>query len=210
MKIMLVVDHPYGAGAWDNTPHRRSFAVALAHAAQLGLTQAGHDVDLVDLHADGFNPVMSADDLAAWRLGAPSPDPLAADYQRRLLGADYLVLAFPIWWESMPAATKGFIDKVVAKGVAYHEGTGLRPMTNATKLRGVTLITVMSTPKLLYSTLFASAISKILLRGTFRKIGVGNLKWLSHAGVENQSPAKRQAMLDAVQTRFARLRSLSD
>jgi len=206
MKVMLVVDHPYGAGAWDNTPHRRSFAVALAHAAQLGLAEAGHDVDLVDLHADGFNPVMSADDLAAWRLGAPSPDPLAADYQRRLLAADHLVLAFPIWWESMPAATKGFIDKVVAKGIAYHEGSGLRPMTNATKLRGVTVITVMSTPKLLYSTLFASAISKILLRGTFRKIGVGNLKWLSQASVDRQSPAKRQKTLDATQAWFARLR----
>jgi len=206
MKVMLVVDHPYGAQAWDNTPHRRSFAVALAHAAQLGLADAGHDVDLVDLHADGFNPVMSAEDLAAWRLGAPSPDPLAADYQRRLLAADYLVLAFPIWWEVMPAPTKGFIDKVVAKGVAYHEGNGLRPMTNATKLRGVTLITVMSTPKPLYSALFANAISKILLRGTFRKIGVSNLTWLSHAGVENKSPAARQAMLDAVQARFAKLR----
>ncbi|MCL2652912.1 MAG: NAD(P)H-dependent oxidoreductase [Propionibacteriaceae bacterium] len=205
MKVMLVVDHPYGAQAWDNTPHRRSFTVALAHAAQLGLAAAGHDVDLVDLHADGFNPVMSADDLAAWRLGAPSPDPIAADYQRRLLAADHLVLAFPIWWEAMPAATKGFIDKVVTKGVAYHAGSGLRPMTNATKLRGVTLITVMSTPEALYRTLFSSAISKILLRGTFRKIGVGNLTWLSHAGAENKTPAARQQMLDAVQARFAKL-----
>ena len=205
MKVMLVIDHPYGAQAWDNTPHRRSFAVALAHAAHLGLTAAGHEVDLIDLHADGFNPVMSAEELAAWRLGAESPDPLAADYQRRLLAADYLVLAFPIWWEAMPAATKGFIDKVVAKGVAYHEGSGLRPMTNATKLRGVTLITVMSTPSLLYRIMFASAISKILLRGTFRKIGVGNLTWLSHAGVDAKSPAARQKMLDAVQARFARL-----
>jgi len=205
MKVMLVIDHPYGAKAWDNTPHRRSFTVALAHAAQIGLAAAGHDVDLVDLHADGFNPVMSADELTAWRLGAPSPDPLAADYQRRLLAADYLVLAFPIWWEAMPAATKGFIDKVVTKGVAYREGSGLRPMTNATKLRGVTLITVMSTPALLYRALFASAISKILLRGTFRKIGVGNLTWLSHASVDTKPLPARQTMLNAVEARFARL-----
>jgi hypothetical protein len=39
---------------------------------------------------------MSAEELVTWRAGAPSPDPLTADYQRRLLAADYLVLAFPI------------------------------------------------------------------------------------------------------------------
>jgi len=201
---MVVVDHPYGADAWDNTPHRRSFTVALAHAAIEGLQQAGHQIDLVDLHADGFNPVMSADDLAAWRQGAPSPDPTAADYQRRLLAADHLVLAFPIWWEAMPAATKGFIDKVVAKGVAYHQGTGIPPMTNATKLSGVTLITVMSTPTLLYRLAFGTAVTKILLRGTFRKIGVGHLAWVHHASVDRKTPAARQGILDATRQRFAR------
>jgi len=202
---MVVVDHPYTATSWENTPHRRSFTVALAHAAILGLTAAGHEIDLVDLHADHFNPVMSADDLGAWRQSAPSPDPLTADYQRRLLAADHLVLAFPIWWEAMPAATKGFVDKVIAKGVAYQPGTGLRPMINATKLTGVTLITVMSTPSLLYRAMFGSAISKILLRGTFRKIGVPNLTWLSHAGVDKKTTAQRQHMLDTVQARFTRL-----
>ena len=230
MRVMVVVDHPYGAGAWDNTPHHRSFTAALAHAACQGLEAAGHDVDLVDLHADGFNPVMSAGELAAWRQGVASPDPLAADYQRRLLDADHLVLAFPIWWESTPAATKGFIDKAVAKGIAYTEagqaagrpagsaettglddgkrapGNGLRPMVNATKLTGVTLITVMSTPMWLYRAVFSTAITKILLRGTFRKIGVPNLTWLGHSGVDKKTPAERQRLLDSVQRRFASLR----
>lgn len=205
MRVMVVVDHPYGAGAWDNTPHHRSFTAALAHAACQGLTRAGHQMDLVDLHADDFNPVMSAADLAAWRQGSTAPDPLTADYQQRLLAADHLVLAFPIWWESMPASTKGFIDKVVAKGVAYRPGTGIRPMINQTKLTGVTLITVMSTPALLYKTVFGSAIAKILLRGTFRKIGVPNLTWLNHANVEKKTPGQRDRLLDAVQSRFARL-----
>ena len=196
MDVMLVVDHPYGATAWDNTPHRRSFTAALAHAAHTGLTRAGHSVDLVDLHADGFDPVMSAADLAAWRTGAPSPDPLAADY---------LVFAFPIWWEAMPAATKGFFDKVVAKGVAYRQGTGLRPFTNLTKLRGVTLITVMSTPGPLYRIVFGGPITKIVFRGTFRKIGVKNLTWLNHAGVERKSASARDQALVAIERHFARL-----
>jgi len=202
---MVVVDHPYGIDAWDNTPHRRSFTAALAHAACQGLDAAGHEIDAIDLRADGFDPVMSAQELVAWREGAVSPDPVAADYQRRLLAADHLVLAFPIWWEAMPAGAKGFIDKVVTKGVAYGQGSGLRPMVHKTKLTGVTLITVMSTPTVLYRLAFGSAISRIVLRGTFRKIGVRNLTWLNHAGVERKAAAKRQKLLDAVERRFARL-----
>jgi putative NADPH-quinone reductase len=205
MKVMLVVDHPYGVDAWDNTPHRRSFTAALAHAAQLGLEEAGHDIDLIDLHGDGFNPVMSAEELSTWRAAAPSPDPLTADYQRRLLEADYLVLAFPIWWEAMPAPTKGFIDKVVAKGIAYHPNQGIPPMTNQTKLRGVSVITVMSTPGLAYRLIFGNPITKILFRGTFSKIGVKHLTWLNHPGSDRQTDQTRRQALTDIQRKFAAL-----
>ena len=39
---------------------------------------AGHEVDLIDLIEDGFNPVMTKDDLAGWRLKSVV-DPVAAD-----------------------------------------------------------------------------------------------------------------------------------
>lgn len=150
---------------------------------------------------------MSADDLRAWRTGATSPQTLTADYQRRLLLADHLVLAFPIWWEAMPATMKGFIDKVVAKDVAYGQGSGRRPMTNLTRLDGVTLVTVMSTPTFVYRLVFSSAVSRILLRGTFRKIGVGNLTWLNHSGVDRKSADARGRALQKIERRFSRIGS---
>ncbi|MCL2736493.1 MAG: NAD(P)H-dependent oxidoreductase [Propionibacteriaceae bacterium] len=205
MKVMLVIDHPYGADSWEDVPHHRSYTAALAHAAQVGLRRGGHEVDMVDLHADGFDPVMSAQDLAAWRTGSPSLDPRAADYQRRLLDADHLVMVFPVWWEAMPAATKGFVDKVVAKGVAYKQGAGLRPFTNLTALTGVTVVTTMSTPTLMYRIVYGSAVSRILLRGTFGKIGVKNLTWIPYASPERRTPEARKRGLDALENRFARV-----
>ena len=62
----------------------------LAAAAMRGVRGAGHEVDLIDLIEDGFNPVMTKDDLAGWRLKSVV-DPVAADYQRRLMEADHLV-----------------------------------------------------------------------------------------------------------------------
>jgi len=204
MKVMLVLDHPYGAQAWEDVPHHRSLTSALAHAAQAGLERAGHEVDLVDLHADGFDPVMSAQDLVAWRAGTVV-DPQAADYQRRLLAADHLVLAFPIWWEAMPALTKGFLDKVLGKGIVYHQGKGLRPMTHRTALTGVTLVTVMSTPTPAYRAVFGNPVVKIVFRGTFRKMGVRNLTWLNHGGLDRKTPQHRRRALTRVEQHFAAL-----
>jgi len=44
------------------------------------------------------------------------------DEQAKLLWADALILAFPLWWFSMPAILKGWIDRVYAFGFAYGVG----------------------------------------------------------------------------------------
>ena len=96
MRIMLVLDHPYTLTSADNVTHRRSFSGAVAAAVVRGADAGGHEVDGVDLAADGFQPSMSRDDLVAWRQ-AGVVDPLVEDYQRRLFEADHLVFVFPIW-----------------------------------------------------------------------------------------------------------------
>jgi NAD(P)H dehydrogenase (quinone) len=40
----------------------------------------------------------------------------------KLLWADALILQFPLWWFSMPAILKGWVDRVFAYGVAYGVG----------------------------------------------------------------------------------------
>ena len=42
--------------------------------------------------------------------------------QAKLLWADALILAFPLWWLSMPAILKGWVDGVYAYGFAYGVG----------------------------------------------------------------------------------------
>ncbi|MCL2467713.1 MAG: NAD(P)H-dependent oxidoreductase [Micrococcales bacterium] len=197
MRTLIVLDHPYEG----------SFTRALVDAATAGLTAAGGEVDLIDLHADGFDPVMHAADLAAWRHGE-SVDPMVADYQQRLLAADRLVLAFPIWWELMPAMTKGFLDKVLVKGVAYDQPkpNGLMK-PRLTKLTGVTLITVMSTPDILYRVVFGNPITKAVFRGTFRKIGVRHLSWRNHTNPAARTPAQRTAILARTTATFQKTAS---
>ncbi|SEJ25260.1 NAD(P)H-dependent oxidoreductase [Demequina mangrovi] len=204
MNTLIVFDHPYTRTASENVPHQRSFTAAMTAAAERGLERAGHHIDLIDLHADGFNPVMSADDLAAWRT-KKVVDPQVADYQRRVFAADRLVFAFPIWWESMPALTKGFLDRVLTKGIVYSEPKKGRPFVNhLDRLQGVTALTVMSTPQWIYRTVFGSPLTKMMFRGTFRKMGVKNLTWINESDPAGRTLEQRRASLAGIEARFAR------
>ncbi|MBS2537109.1 NAD(P)H-dependent oxidoreductase [Catenulispora sp. NF23] len=207
MRVLIVLDHPYTLASAEDVPHRRSFTAAVAAAAIRGAEAAGHEVDLIDLAADGFAPAMTAADLAAWRT-ARVVDPRVADYQRRLLAADHLVFAFPVWWEAMPAATKGFLDRVLTKGVLFEELSGAKgnPFRNLmTRLGAVTVLSVMTTPDKAYRWWFRDPMTKILFRGTFGKIGVKNLTWVNYDRVADKTPEQRRRMLLDTETRFAKL-----
>lgn len=205
MHVLAIFDHPYTAAAHDNVPHRRSYSAALLAAATRGLERAGHSVDVIDLVADGFDPVMREADLADWRTHAMT-DPLVIDYQARLAAADHVVFVFPTWWMSMPALTKGFLDKVLSTGFAFEEPKpGGALVRTLTRLGGVTVLTPMTTRFGLYRLWFARPGHRILFRGTFGLIGIKRLRWFSFEGPAQRTAAWRQAQLQRVENYFAAL-----
>jgi putative NADPH-quinone reductase len=207
MRILLVLDHPYTLASAANIRHHRSFSAAVAAAAVRGATEAGHEIDVIDLAADGFQPAMTRDDLTAWRQ-ARIIDPQVSDYQRRLAKADHLVFVFPVWWEAMPAATKGFLDRVLVKGMAFEELPNARgnPFRNLlTRLGGVTVMSVMTTPDKAYRWWYRDPLTKIMFKGTFAKIGIRNLKWINYDRVTERTPEQRERMLRDTESRFATL-----
>lgn len=207
MRVLMVLDHPYTLASADNVPHSRSFTAAVTAAAIRGATTAGHEVDLIDLAADGFSPTMTRQDLAAWRQGAVA-DPQVRDYQQRLLAADHLVFAFPVWWEAMPAATKGFLDRVLTKNVVFAElpeakGSPFRNLMP--RLQGVTVLSVMATPDRAYRWWYRDPLTKILFKGTFGKIGIKNLRWINFDRVADKTPDQRRQLLRDTERRFSAL-----
>jgi len=207
MKVLVVLDHPYTITSAENVPHRRSFSAAVAAAAIRGAVSGGHEVDLIDLAADGFRPAMTSEDLTAWRQGRVV-DPLVLDYQRRLLAAQHLAFVFPVWWEAMPAATKGFLDRVLTKGVMYEELADVKGnpfRSRMTNLSGVSVLSVMTTPDTAYRWWYRDPLTKILFKGTFAKIGVRNLRWTNYASVTSKTPQQRDQMLQQTEQAFATL-----
>ncbi|AAY91989.2 flavodoxin family protein [Pseudomonas protegens] len=123
MNVLIVHAHP----------EPQSFTAALRDQARSTLEAQGHQVQVSDLYAMNWNPVASAADFASrdnpdylvyaleQRLGVKNQS-IAADIQAeldKLLWADLLILNFPVFWFSVPAMLKGWIDRVLVSGVCY-------------------------------------------------------------------------------------------
>lgn len=113
-------------------PEQRSLNASLRDEGVGALRELGHQVELSDLYAMGWSPVVTAEDFAhdpADRLvvGAESKRAfvsgrLSGDVraeQDKLLRADAVIIQFPLWWYGMPAILKGWFDRVFVKGFAY-------------------------------------------------------------------------------------------
>ena len=194
MRIAIVFNHPYEG----------SFGNAILNSLSKGLRAANHEVDLMHLDNDGFNPVMSKEDLRAFVERKPV-DSQVIDYCERLRKADHLIFIFPIWWDLMPAMTKGFVDRVLTPGVVYDHhprGFGLVPLLK--NLRSVTIITTMNKPRLLYSLVIGNLIRKAMLKSVFRTMGYRNLEWLSYCSVKSVSQEKRLKWLADLENGYAK------
>ncbi|WP_455715313.1 NAD(P)H-dependent oxidoreductase [Anaerosporobacter sp.] len=193
MKTLIVYNHPYNG----------SFCHAILESVKKGALEAGNEVDVIDLDSDCFNPVMTGADLIAFK-NRQAIDEQSIDYINRLREADHLVIIFPIWWELMPAMMKGFVDKVIFPGSVYGyigSGHGLRTML--TNLKSTTVITTMNTPKLKYKYIYRNAIKNALIKGTFKKLGLKKVKWISFNMIKTSSEETRKKWLLNMEKKFA-------
>jgi NAD(P)H dehydrogenase (quinone) len=114
-------------------PEPHSFCTAMAHDARSRLTSRGDDVSFSDLYALDFDPVVRASDFterarqdylvyALEQRHALEHDTVAPDIRREvdaLMASDVLLLVFPLYWFSVPALIKGWIDRCFLSGAMY-------------------------------------------------------------------------------------------
>lgn len=129
MKILYLYCHPL----------EESFHAAIRDAGVAALRGAGHEVDLCDLYAEGFDPVLTAEgrrdyhDVAKNRAGLEG-------HVVRLQAAEALVLQFPTWCFGLPAMLKGWCDRILMPGVSFDlsDPANVKPLlTNIRHVIGV-------------------------------------------------------------------------
>lgn len=123
-----------------------SFVAAMRDSIVEELRTGGATVTESDLYAMNFNPVLSSKDFGTrknphhlvyaleqrhgYETGTLAPDILAE--VEKVLRADLLVFTFPIYWFSVPAILKGWIERVFLSGPFY----GGKRIYSAGSLRG--------------------------------------------------------------------------
>ena len=126
MNILIVYAHP----------EPRSLNGSLKDFSIKRLEDAGHTVQVSDLYAMNWKASLDQDDSIdrpagtrfdpshesrlAFENGRQSQD--IVQEQNKLRWADALILQFPLWWFSMPAILKGWVERVYAYGFAYGVG----------------------------------------------------------------------------------------
>jgi len=197
----------------------QSFTTAMKDEAVRTLEAAGHKVVVSDLYAMQFNPVASKADFAdpvnpdytvysleqrrGWETGM-----IAADIRQeveKLLACDLLIFSFPVFWFSMPAMLKGWVDRILLSGVTF----GGRRFYDQGGLRGKRALmaaTIGGREHMFgegaihgpFENLFSP-----LLRGTFGYVGMSVLKPFVGWHVPYIDDAARRAILDSYSSRLA-------
>jgi putative NADPH-quinone reductase len=98
-------------------------------AAIAGLQSAGHTVNVIDLAAEHFNPVMSTSEWNTYRQGNGDV-PVGLERDVALVkSAEIIVFVYPTWWGGLPAQLKGWLERVMLPGTAFvfNENNKVRP-----------------------------------------------------------------------------------
>lgn len=117
-------------------PEPQSFNGALLRTAVATLEAAGHQVQVTDLYGMPFEATSDRRNFTTVRdpayfkqqleeLYATEHAGFAATIEselQKLAWCDVMIWQFPLWWFSVPAVLKGWVDRVFAMGRAYGEG----------------------------------------------------------------------------------------
>lgn len=213
MNVLIVFAHP----------EPRSYGRALLDRGVATLREAGHAVVVSDLYAMGFNPVATGADFTERRF----PGQLQYDREQKLasqrrgfsddiqteidklLAWDLLILQFPLWWFSVPAILKGWIDRVFVNGTVYGAGGRRFDQGGLKGRRAMLAFTTGCFPEMMAPDGLLGERDVILWHlqyGTFGYAGLEVLQPFVAWSVQYSDEAQRQAGLDAY---AARLRGIA-
>ncbi|CCD22539.1 NAD(P)H-dependent oxidoreductase NDAI_0A03820 [Naumovozyma dairenensis CBS 421] len=123
-KVLIIFAHP----------DRRSLNGSLLDATVKRLESQGREVKVSDLYGMNWKSEITEDDfpethekgtrlkvvsesLNAFQHHKLTPDVVAE--QEKLKWADLVIFQFPLWWGTVPAILKGWVERVFSAGLAY-------------------------------------------------------------------------------------------
>lgn len=193
MRTLVVYCHPVP----------ESFCAAVRDVVVETLAKRGDEARLVDLYAEGFNPVLGPEERRQYNQRA-SDDPALKAHYEHLAWAEAVLFVYPTWWYGLPAMLKGWLDRVWVTDVAFRlpvDGGRIVSLVSHVKKLGV--VTTCGAPWWL-SFLMGQPGRKTILRGMGALMGKGcRTMYLAHYDMDRSTAESREAYLEKVRKRVA-------
>lgn len=184
MKPLIIYAHPFDG----------SFCHAVKEKIVETLKKKGEDYNIIDLYKDGFDPVMSGEDLRLYAKGETT-DPNVDKYLNLLSETSIIYLIFPVWWGVMPAILKGFFDKVFLpqRAYVYQKSGMLKAMFP--QIKKAVIFNTLGGPKLYHNLMLRFPVKRVVGNTTLKMIGVKNIEILQFDSMKKSSDKLRQKWL---------------
>lgn len=125
----------------NGNPNKKSLTSAICESFAKGARESGNKVKVLYLCDLKFNPVLKGDYSKDTSL-----EPDLKKSQKLILWANHIVFAYPIWWHTMPALMKGWLDKTFLPSFGFKYEQGKRKPTGLLKGRTAELIKTSGGP----------------------------------------------------------------
>ena len=182
-KIALITGHP----------DQLSYCAALSAAYREGAESGGAEVRHIDLSHMSFNPSLAFGYRQRIELEA---DLLAA--QETIRWAEHLVFVYPLWWGSVPAVLKGFIDRTFLPGFAYRYRENSPWWDKLLQGRSARLIVTLDTPSIFNRLIYRRAGHRVMKHNVLGFCGVKPVHITELTPVRGSSPEQRERWLSQV------------
>jgi NAD(P)H dehydrogenase (quinone) len=160
-KILIINGHP----------DKESFNYALSEAYKIGAKKSTAEIQEINIRELNFNPNLQFGYRKRTEL---EPDLLEA--QEKLKWADHLVLVYPIWWGSVPAIMKGFLDRVLLPGFAFNKRETSLWWNKCFTGKTARIICTLDQPAWYYKWIYRSPSHNAMKKLTLNYIGVKKVR----------------------------------
>ena len=185
MKNLLII---------NGHPNPKSYCRAVCEAYEAGAQSAGHQVQVLHLHELAFD--------LRFTNGYKKPlvvEPDIAHAQDLIRQADHIVLVHPVWWGSVPALLKGFLDATLLPGFAFQYKKDSPLWDKLLKGKTASIIYTADTPPWIYHWVFGAPSVQMLRKRVLGFCGIKTTEVKALGPLRHSSPEKRLLWLTEVE-----------
>lgn len=197
MRFLVVYCHPCP----------ESFTAAIRDTAVAALQDGGHELRVLDLYAEGFDPVMSAEERRAYHTAGVNEAPVAG-HLAALRWCEALLFVYPTWWYGLPAMLKGWLDRVWVPHATFGMPEGRMPIGRVmTNIRFIGAVSTLGSPWWWWRLVMSEPGRRTLLRGLRPLVHPrARTLWLALHRIDTASQDDRERYLAKISRSLGRVR----